>query len=89
MQRFESNSPLLPEILSLHGKWRATQEAVICSDVRLDWRQFTQSYHQFAHGLNSHGIDRSRWHWHSNVQWLSHAAGNDGLHGTGRGLSAH
>ncbi len=58
MQRFESNSPLLPEILSLHGKWRATQEAVICSDVRLDWRQFTQSYHQFAHGLNSHGIDR-------------------------------
>lgn len=51
MNHFQANSPLLPEILALHGKWRATQEAVICQDQRLNWRQFTQAYHQFAHGL--------------------------------------
>lgn len=48
---FTASSPLLPEILSLHGKWRANREAVICGDQRLNWQQFTHANHQIAHGL--------------------------------------
>ncbi len=56
MQSFESKSPLLPEILALHGKWRAKQEAVICGDQRLTWDQFVDSNHQFGNGLLATGI---------------------------------
>lgn len=48
--------PLLPEILALHGQWRAPRPAVICGDATLDWRAFTASNHRFAHGLASRGI---------------------------------
>ena len=51
MEFFESKSPLLPEILSLHGKWRAHQEAVSCAGQRLNWQQFVESNHRFANGL--------------------------------------
>lgn len=56
MSAFESPVPLLPEILALHGKWRAHKPAVVCGDSRLDWAQFTAANHQFAHGLLSRGV---------------------------------
>ncbi|MEQ9463753.1 MAG: class I adenylate-forming enzyme family protein [Haliea sp.] len=56
MKEFEAPVPLLPEILALHGKWRARKPAVICGDTRLDWAQFTASNHRFAHGLLSRGV---------------------------------
>ncbi|RBP51751.1 class I adenylate-forming enzyme family protein [Arenicella xantha] len=56
MNHFQAKSPLLPEILALHGKWRAQQDAVICHNQRLTWRQFTETYHQFAHGMLAQGV---------------------------------
>ncbi len=56
MKEFEAPVPLLPEILALHGKWRARKPAVICGDTRLDWAQFTASNHRFAHALRSRGV---------------------------------
>lgn len=56
MQSFPSESPLLPEIFSLHGKWRATEEAVKCGAQRLNWQQFVAANHQFANGLAQAGV---------------------------------
>ena len=51
MEYFEVKSPLLPEIMALHGKWRATQPAVLCEGQHLNWQQFIQANHRFANGL--------------------------------------
>lgn len=51
MEYFEAESPLLPEILSLHGKWRAHQDAVYCDGQQLNWQQFVELNHRFANGL--------------------------------------
>jgi acyl-CoA synthetase (AMP-forming)/AMP-acid ligase II len=56
MSAFDAPVPLLPEILALHGKWRAHKPAVICGEARLDWAQFSAANHQFAHGLLSRGL---------------------------------
>ncbi|MEQ8802900.1 class I adenylate-forming enzyme family protein [Haliea sp.] len=56
MSGFEAPVPLLPEILALHGKWRAHKPALVCGEVRLDWAQFTAANHRFAHGLRSRGV---------------------------------
>ena len=56
MQSFEATSPLLPEILALHGKWRADQEAVSCDGQSLNWQQFVAMNHRFANGLIGQGI---------------------------------
>lgn len=53
---FNSAAPLLPEILSLHGKWYSERDAVICGDRRLNWAEFCNSYHQLAHGLIAVGV---------------------------------
>ncbi len=55
---FESTAPLLPEILALHGRWRGDRDALICGDMRLNWRQFCARNHQLAHALHSRGISR-------------------------------
>ncbi len=56
MSGFDAPVPLLPEILALHGKWRADRDAVICGDTRWTWRQFTAHTHGFAHGLIDQGL---------------------------------
>ena len=56
MNRIESAAPLLPEILALHGKWRANKDAVICGEERWTWGEFCAANHCFAHGLIEHGI---------------------------------
>ncbi|MFV8818634.1 class I adenylate-forming enzyme family protein [Haliea sp. E17] len=56
MDKFESISPLLPEILALHGKWRGSKEAVICDNRRWTWAEFCAASHQLAHGLVARGI---------------------------------
>lgn len=53
---FTTAPPLLPEILSLHGKWRANHEAVICSGQRLSWQEFCATNHRIANGLLASGI---------------------------------
>lgn len=52
---FNSTPPLLPEIFSLHGKWRADQDAVVCAKQRLSWSQFCQANHKLANGLIRQG----------------------------------
>lgn len=49
-------SPLLPEILSLHGKWRHSDPALICGDQHWTWRELSAASHQFAHGLLAQNI---------------------------------
>ncbi|MEQ8265103.1 AMP-binding protein [Pseudohaliea sp.] len=56
MDRFPSPAPLLPEILALHGKWRAPNPAVCCAEETLDWAAFCAANHRFAHGLLGLGI---------------------------------
>ena len=56
MAFFKTHNPLLPEILALHGRWRANQEAVICGDQRLNWRTFIDRNHQFANALIDNGV---------------------------------
>lgn len=56
MTGFEAPVPLLPEILALHGKWRAHNTAVIFEDTRLSWAQFCAANHRFAHGLLARGM---------------------------------
>jgi acyl-CoA synthetase (AMP-forming)/AMP-acid ligase II len=53
---FETRSPLLPDILALHGKWRGPREAVVCGDERLNWAQFCAANHRFANGLRARGV---------------------------------
>ncbi|MGQ9425014.1 class I adenylate-forming enzyme family protein [Gilvimarinus sp. F26214L] len=54
----KTSPPLLPEILSLHGKWRARQPALVCNDVQWTWAELIEASHRFAHGLIAHGIRR-------------------------------
>ncbi|PLW83572.1 long-chain fatty acid--CoA ligase [Kineobactrum sediminis] len=56
MAGFEAPVPLLPEILALHGKWRARKPALICGDHHLDWAAFCAANHTFAHGLLARGV---------------------------------
>jgi len=53
---FNSSPPLLPEILSLHGKWRAQQDAVICGEQRLCWQHFCHDNHRLANGFIARGV---------------------------------
>ena len=56
MMGFATPSPLIPEILALHGKWRAPDPAVVVDGHVWNWQQFTQAVNQFAHGLISQGL---------------------------------
>lgn len=58
MPGFDLPSPLLPEIIALHGKWHAQREAVVCEERRLNWGQFSASVNQFANALHRQGIGR-------------------------------
>ena len=53
---FTTPAPLLPEILALHGKWRAPDLAVVVEGESWTWQAFTEASHRFAHGLRSQGI---------------------------------
>ena len=56
MDCFPSPAPLLPQILALHGKWRAPKPAVCCAGETLDWAGFCAANYRFAHGLLARGI---------------------------------
>ncbi|WP_439108094.1 class I adenylate-forming enzyme family protein [Congregibacter sp.] len=56
MHEFPSPSPLLPEILALHARWRSESLAVVTGDTRKTWREFVADNHRFAHGLLALGV---------------------------------
>ncbi len=58
MTAFDTHAPLLPEILSLHGKWKGEKPAVICGDMTLSWSQFDRATNRVANGLLTKGIGR-------------------------------
>lgn len=51
-------APLLPDILRLHGRWRATQPAVTCGPVTLTWGEFDARTEQVANALVALGLAR-------------------------------
>jgi acyl-CoA synthetase (AMP-forming)/AMP-acid ligase II len=56
MSEFPSPAPLLPEILALHGRWRASRDAVLVDGRRISWADFVADNHRFAHGLRARGV---------------------------------
>ncbi|MEE4203592.1 MAG: class I adenylate-forming enzyme family protein, partial [Halieaceae bacterium] len=53
---FATSAPLLPEILALHGKWRAPDPAVVTDTASWTWREFTERIHAFGNGLLALGV---------------------------------
>lgn len=53
---FATPAPLLPEILALHGKWRAPDPAVVTEEGSWTWREFTERIHAFGNGLLALGL---------------------------------
>ncbi len=49
---------LLPDIVSLHGRWRSKHPAVIDSHASIDWRTFNCRTNQVANGLVSAGCEK-------------------------------
>jgi len=51
-------NPLLPDILALHGKWRASKPAVISESETLTWKAFNFRINQVANGLIEMGLEK-------------------------------
>lgn len=58
MNAFDDHAPLLPEILSLHGKWKANKPALVCGSETLTWAEFEAETNKIAHGLIAQGISQ-------------------------------
>jgi acyl-CoA synthetase (AMP-forming)/AMP-acid ligase II len=56
MTTFDTNAPLLPEILSLHGKWKGSKTALICEDNMVSWAELNGTTNRIANGLIAAGI---------------------------------
>ncbi len=50
--------PLFPEILGLHGHWRARHPAVIAQDRTLDWQELDEEANRIANGLIAAGCTK-------------------------------
>jgi acyl-CoA synthetase (AMP-forming)/AMP-acid ligase II len=50
--------PLLPDIIRLHGRWRATWPALIDDHETIDWRTFDARTERVACGLNEAGVGK-------------------------------
>lgn len=58
MTAFDNHAPLLPEILSLHGKWKGMKPALVCGNETISWTDFDRATNQIANGLIAKGISR-------------------------------
>ncbi|UTW57241.1 acyl--CoA ligase [Kordiimonas sp. SCSIO 12603] len=58
MSPFNTSAPLLPEILSLHGKWKGNKTALISGKDMLSWKELDTATNQLANALNQKGIGR-------------------------------
>jgi acyl-CoA synthetase (AMP-forming)/AMP-acid ligase II len=56
MSAFDSRLALFPEILTLHGRWRAAQAAIIDGERTLSWSAFDSQLNQVANGLLALGV---------------------------------
>jgi long-chain acyl-CoA synthetase len=55
---FDARAPLLPEILSLHGRWLGTKPALICDEEVLSWAELERATNRLANGLVALGVAR-------------------------------
>ena len=53
---FTQTDPLIPDILSLHGKWRRRREAIVCGNERLSWDAFNGRLNQVARAARAAGL---------------------------------
>jgi acyl-CoA synthetase (AMP-forming)/AMP-acid ligase II len=51
-------APLLPDVLRLHGRWRATKPALSCGEATLTWAEFDRRTEQVANGIGALGLGR-------------------------------
>lgn len=51
-------NPLLPDIFTLHGKWRGAKPALIASGETQSWAAFTARLNQIANGLLGLGLSK-------------------------------
>jgi acyl-CoA synthetase (AMP-forming)/AMP-acid ligase II len=56
MSWFEPPTPLLPELITLNGRWQADKAALIDGELVLTWREFAAATARIAHGLAALGI---------------------------------
>ncbi|MEX0298631.1 MAG: class I adenylate-forming enzyme family protein [Kordiimonas sp.] len=56
MTFFDTSAPLLPEILSLHGKWKGNKTALIFGEERISWKELDEATNQIANGLIENGV---------------------------------
>ncbi|WP_417449623.1 class I adenylate-forming enzyme family protein [Kordiimonas sp.] len=60
MAAFDTSAPLLPEIFSLHGKWKDNKPALVCENRIVSWRQFEANTNRIANALISRGVSRGK-----------------------------
>ncbi|SDE40076.1 class I adenylate-forming enzyme family protein [Kordiimonas lacus] len=58
MAAFDTHAPLLPEILSLHGKWKRNKPALVCGTEKISWAAFDRRTNQLANVLIKADISR-------------------------------
>jgi long-chain acyl-CoA synthetase len=51
-------APLIPDVLRLHGRWRARKPALSCGDATLSWAEFDRRTEQVANGVGALGLGR-------------------------------
>jgi acyl-CoA synthetase (AMP-forming)/AMP-acid ligase II len=51
-------APILPQVFSLHGRWRGRSPALITDEERLDWGTLDRRANQVANGLIATGCGR-------------------------------
>ncbi|MFO0336735.1 MAG: class I adenylate-forming enzyme family protein [Pseudomonadota bacterium] len=51
-------APLIPDVLRLHGRWRARKPAASCGAETLSWAEFDRRTEQVANGLAALGLGR-------------------------------
>jgi acyl-CoA synthetase (AMP-forming)/AMP-acid ligase II len=56
MDGFDARAPLLPEILTLHARWRAGKPAVVIDGATWTWREFHGRASTVAAALAAHGV---------------------------------
>jgi acyl-CoA synthetase (AMP-forming)/AMP-acid ligase II len=50
--------PLIPDVLRLHGRWRARKPALSCGSTTLTWAEFDRRTEQVANGIAALGLGR-------------------------------
>lgn len=58
VKSIKSPTPLFPEILALHGKWKGKKAAVICDGQVLSWSDLIKRVNSVANGLINLGLQK-------------------------------